>query len=129
MLVNVNKTKFVIPLSNVIKIFKIDKEALKSNFSSTLVLDGKQIPFINLRKIFNIEENLPETYRVILVRYEENKNIAIVVDFIIGEHQTVLKPIGKYFKEQDFISATSIMGDGKVALVLDINKLIDKFKV
>ena len=53
--------------------------------------------------------------------------MGFTVDEIIGEYQAVLKPLGSAFKEQDFFSGATILGDGTVALVLDPNKLIELF--
>ena len=53
------------------------------------------------------------------------KDMNIIVDHIIGNHQTVIKPLGKLFKRIEGLSGSTILGDGSVALILDIFKLSD----
>ena len=52
--------------------------------------------------------------------------LAVAVDSIEGEYQAVLKPVGKFFKKQEFISGATILGDGTMALVLDAYKIMEK---
>ncbi len=54
--------------------------------------------------------------------------VGLIVDRIVGEHQAVLKSLGKYFANQEYISGGSILGDGSIALVLDVNKLIKQME-
>ena len=62
---------------------------------------------------------------IVVVNYE-NKRIGLVVDNIVGQYQAVLKPLGKHYRDQEFISSASILGDGTVALVMDTNKMVKK---
>ena len=56
----------------------------------------------------------------------QNEKTGLVVDEIIGEHQTVIKSLGSYYKSVDVVSGASVLGDGSVALIMDIKKLIEK---
>ncbi|MFW6103723.1 MAG: chemotaxis protein CheW, partial [Bacteroidota bacterium] len=60
------------------------------------------------------------------VHYDETR-VGLVVDNVIGEYQAVLKSMGKMYNEQEMISGATILGDGTVALVMDTNKMIEKF--
>jgi len=79
-----------------------------------------------LREQFKIKDAIPIKEEVLVVKYE-NREVGLIIDKVIGEFQTVLKPLGKHYKNQEFISGGTILGDGNVALVLDTNKIISKF--
>lgn len=126
LLVGIGNTRYVIPLAVVDKCYEVAYSKLEDDFNKILLLDDVEIPFLNLRKELRIEENPPELTQVIVVNNGERK-VAISVDLIVGEYQAVLKPIGKYYKNQDYISGATILGDGTIALVLDTNKIISNF--
>jgi len=91
-----------------------------------LIYEDKKIPFFYLRKEFNLLKNIPKLQQGILI-FNEKTLLILIIDEVLGEHQAVLKPIGKHFKNQEFISGASIMGDGNIALVLDTNKILKYF--
>jgi len=126
LLVKVDSTHFVIPLSAVDKIYAVDQNEVNSKFNNVLVLDGKQVSFFNVRKEFGVLANTQEKEQVVVVNYEENR-VGLIVDFVVGEYQAVLKPLGKHYKKQEMISGATILGDGSIALVLDTNKIIKLF--
>ena len=87
------------------------------------VYNDEPLPVINLRLLFEIGDQQPENTALILVK-AKNMRICLTADKVIGEHQAVLKSLGRYFAEQEYISGASILGDGRIALVLDTDKLI-----
>ena len=126
LLVRITDTHYVIPLSAVDKIFAVEHNKLVNTFNNLVILEEEQVPFYYLREEFGLPENTAETEQVVVVRYEE-KRIGLTVDEVVGEYQAVLKPLGKYYKEQEIISGATILGDGTIALVLDTNKAIKQF--
>ncbi len=126
LLVKVFDTFYIIPLSSVDKIYAAEHKKLYNTFNHLIVLDGQQIPFFYLREEFTLEENKANLEQVIVVRYEDRR-IGLVVDQVVGEYQAVLKPLGKYYKNQEIISGATILGDGTIALVIDTNKAIKYF--
>ncbi|MDD2196918.1 MAG: chemotaxis protein CheA [Bacteroidales bacterium] len=126
LLVKVDDTHYIIPLSVVDKIYAVEHEKIVKTFNNVLVLDAKQIPFFYIRREFNHTENTEKYEQVIVVNYDE-KSVGLIVDEVIGEYQAVLKPLGKHYKKQDMISGATILGDGTVALVMDTNKIIKLF--
>ncbi|HOP04203.1 MAG TPA: chemotaxis protein CheA [Tenuifilaceae bacterium] len=126
LLVKVDETHFIIPLSVVDKIFAVEHKKIVSTFNNVVVLDGKQVPFFYIRREFDHPEAEQVYEQVIVVNFEE-KSVGLVVDTVIGEYQAVLKPLGKHYKNQDMISGATILGDGTVALVMDTNKIIKLF--
>lgn len=121
--VRVKGIELLVPLSNVDYCDKISHEELKALSRNALQMNGSLIPLINLRQMFHFADEQPEFQKLVVVHREE-KQFAILTDEVVGEHQAVLKPLGEVFKDQEYLSGASIMGDGKVSLVLDINKLV-----
>jgi two-component system, chemotaxis family, sensor kinase CheA len=126
LLVQIDGENFIVPLTVVDKCYEVHAADLRNNFNRLLILEGNQIPFLNLREKFNLKSELPEISQIIVVN-NGDKKIGITVDSIVGEYQAVLKPLGKYYKSQDYISGATILGDGTVALVFDTNKIINQF--
>lgn len=126
LLVSINKSAYVIPLAAIDKIYAVEKNKIYTSFNNLVTLDGKQIPFFSLRKEFNLSASDEELEQVVVVNFEDN-SVGMVVDFVIGEYQAVLKPLGKHYKTHDIFSGATILGDGTVALVMDTNKIIKDF--
>jgi two-component system chemotaxis sensor kinase CheA len=122
----IGRTSYVVPTSAVHKIYSVAHSQIQKSFDNLLVLDGKQTPFFYLRQQFNHPEDPPAKEEVIVVKYE-NKEVGLIIDKVMGEFQTVLKPLGRHYQKQEFISGATILGDGSVALVLDTNKIISGF--
>ena len=126
LLVKSNHADFVIPLSSIENCYEIPAAHTLTGINNLMVFNGEQIPFINL-----VEEPGPATHRntnreMIVVHYEETK-VGLLVDQIIGKLQAVLKPLGRHFQHVDTISGATILGDGKIALVLNTNKVIEQY--
>jgi two-component system chemotaxis sensor kinase CheA len=126
LLVKINDVSFVIPLAAVDRCFEAPAVQQLNRFNNLIILDGEQIPFISLSEEFDGKENLSGSQEIILVYYDE-KRVALIVDNIVGKFQAVLKPLGRYFQNMDHISGATILGDGKIALVLDTNKVVEEY--
>lgn len=124
LLVAVGDNKYVIPISAIDKIYALEPQEVKQSFNNVIVIDNQQKPYIDLRKIFQApEKENAEIVRMIMIKAEERVT-GVIVDNIIGEYQTVVKPLGRYLKKQEYISGASILGDGTIALVVDSSRLI-----
>jgi two-component system chemotaxis sensor kinase CheA len=123
LLVKVFKNQYVIPIANIEKIYALDTVSFGKTFNHVVNIDEEQFPFIDLRETFETEMLNKGTEQLILVKYEDRK-VGLLVDQVIGEYQTVVKPLGRFLKKQENISGASIMGDGTIALVIDTNRLI-----
>ena len=126
LLVRVFDTFYVIPLSAVEKIYAINHQDIENKFNNVLVLGGERIPYFYLRGEFKLDSSDNKLEQVIVVSYE-NQKVGLVVDDVIGEYQAVLKPLGKHYKNQEIISAATILGDGTIALVIDTNRAVYHF--
>jgi len=88
----------------------------------TIGYEERLIPFVSLRELFSLNGDRPEMTKMIILKKNENR-FAIFADQIIGQHQAVLKPMGDLVKDHREISAASILGNGEVAYLLDMNTL------
>ena len=88
-------------------------------------LRGKVIPLIRMDQVLDIEpkEEEPESLTVVIVQKGENL-AGLVVDNLIGQQEIVIKSLGKYINNNKIISGATILGDGEVALILDVNVLM-----
>ncbi|MGF7141448.1 chemotaxis protein CheA [Roseimarinus sediminis] len=124
--VKIDERIFIIPLIQVEKIISLTNFVSDSTLNQVMTIEGEQYPFFDLRSDFNIGGEVPARREIVMVSYE-NERVALIVDAVTGENQTVLKPLGKHYKNQNFISGGTILGDGSVALVLDVNKIVTEF--
>ena len=83
------------------------------------------LPYIRLRELYQIEGKIPKRQNLVVVQYGENK-AGIVVDRLLGEFQTVIKPLGKLFAHLKGIGGSTILGNGEVALILSISAMMQE---
>lgn len=121
-LVGVEKSAYVIPLDTVVECIELKDQPDNQHY---LNLRGEVLPFVRLRDTFNIEGELPPRENVVVVQYAGQK-AGIVVDQLLGEFQTVIKPLGNIFKHLRGIGGSTILGSGEVALILDVQALIQR---
>lgn len=126
LLIRVGGYYYVIPSSGIKKIYDVNQQPLKNEFRQVVELEGNQIPYLNMHQEFEQESDLPENQIVVTVSFE-NQVFGLVVDEVIREYQAVIKPLGKLLNAQDIFSGASILGNGQLALVLDTNKIIQKY--
>ena len=122
-LVMINTNSYIIPLSAIDKIHELRPEQLEKAFNNMVEIEGEQIPFITLKDNSQNGSQSNSAKYLLLINFE-NQKVGLVVNEVFGEHQVVLKPLGHFMKTKDYFSGATILGDGKVALVIDTNKLI-----
>ncbi len=128
LLVQVKNESYIIPLFSVFKIYPITYSKYSESFHGTIKIDNERLPYYDIIKEF-YDDYIPENDKaqVIIVENEEDK-FGLIVENIIGEYQAVLKPLGYIYENKDFFSGASILGNGSIALVLDVSKLIRKIQ-
>ena len=85
---------------------------------------GKTIPLIRLHQVMGLDfDDSGDEYLVVVVRKGE-KQAALLVEDLIGQQEIVIKPLGKYLSNIRYLSGATILGNGNVSLILDINSLI-----
>jgi two-component system chemotaxis sensor kinase CheA len=125
LLVKVQGSLFILPLSEISRIHELERTVLDDSFNQVAVIGNRQVPFFFIRQGLELEGEEPDTLQVVEVKYQKS-TVGLVFDEIIGEYQAVLKPLSKLYRKLDIMSAASILGDGSVALVLDPNRLVRK---
>lgn len=122
-LVGVGKASYVIPLDMVIECIELaHDDGEERNY---LNLRGEVLPFVRLRKMFEIDGPRPLRENVVVVQYAGYK-AGIVVDQLLGEFQTVIKPLSSIFRHLRGIGGSTILGSGEVALILDVQSLVQR---
>ncbi len=115
---------YVLPLAMVTECTDIDKSELISKEGGNYInLRGDVLPFMRMRKFLMEPGEEPDKPKVVVVEYSRKK-VGLVVDDLVGEFQTVIKPMGKIFSRLQWLSGSTILGTGEVAYILDIPKLI-----
>jgi len=123
LLIKVGQNEYVIPISSVEKIHEFVNATISNTLNNILSIGEKQYPFIDLRNVFDAKTQIEGSEQLILIK-SEDKIVGLVADQVIGEYQTVVKPLGRYLKKHETISGASIMGNGNIAFVIDTNRLI-----
>jgi two-component system chemotaxis sensor kinase CheA len=122
-MVGVATARFIVPLDMVVECIELPHDALIPDRPRYINLRGEVLPYVCLRHHFGIEGETVRRPSVVVVRSGEHKT-GILVDNLHGEIQTVIKPMGGIFRHMRTISGTSILGTGDIALILDINQLV-----
>jgi two-component system chemotaxis sensor kinase CheA len=117
--VGVGRSVFVLPLEMVDECVEFRPEP-GHNYTD---LRGQVLPFIRLRELFELDGQPPARQNIVVVKYAGQK-FGLVVDALHGEAQTVIKPLSSMFAQVKGISGSSILGNGEVALILDIPALL-----
>ena len=128
LLVKIGKEHFVLPLSAVEECVELTREDVKNSHGNDLAkVRGKLIPFISLRKLFDISGDRPDIEQIVIASVH-GARIGFVVDCVIGQHQTVIKPLGRMYQDVKGISGATVLGDGSVALILDMGILLQSME-
>lgn len=127
MTICVGEERFILPLSSVIEAIKIEEKSVEKlpNGSRMLRLRDNYLPLISLRQVLNVPGEYREEDMAIVVDTEANGSVALLVDELIGQRQVVLKSLEANFRRVDGVSGATILGDGKVALILDVSGLLE----
>jgi len=123
-LIKVGKETYGIPLTNVSRCVQVQQKKIKTiEGHESFVIDEEDLPLLRLKQMFNMESNDPENLTAVVVEKSGDK-AGLVVDKILGEQELIIKPLEKSLRKTKGFSGAAILGDGNVALILDINTLI-----
>ena len=125
LLVRVGRGRYVIPLSAVEECVELSmEEDARSRGRNFLNIRGDLVPFLRLRELFKASTAADRYQKVVIVSAGELR-VGLVVDQVIGDHQTVIKSLSKLHADVEIFSGATILGDGTVALILDIAHLVE----
>ncbi len=123
-LIGVGHSKFILPLDAVVEVIE-NRAALgliDARGRGAVELRGQVLPVVSLRTLYALEGDEPERCSVVVLK-AGTRRYGVLVDQLLGQHQTVIKPLGRMFRSLRGMSGSSILGNGEVALIFDVNSL------
>lgn len=123
--VGVGQSQFVIPLDLVEECVEMEPGGNTAEAVGHISLHGSVLPLIHLHHMFDIRQKAGRRQSVVVVR-SAGKRVGIVVDELLGELQAVIKPLSRLFSQLQGIGGSTILGTGKVALILDVPGLVER---
>jgi two-component system, chemotaxis family, sensor kinase CheA len=124
LIVDLGGDQFIIPMAAVTENVELGRvQRTRQNGRNVIPVRGELVPYIDLRAAFRVEGNSPQIEKVVIVRHGEDR-VGLVVDRVLGTHQTVLQSLGRFFRKINVVSGSTILGDGRVALILDIAAIV-----
>ena len=128
LLSRVSDIDYVLPIGSIIETLSIDAQPItKVSGQPVIILRGQTVPIIKLRNLFKVAGSFTEESAdnyVVVVGSAEQK-VGLVVDRLLGEQEVVIKSISKYCGELPGLSGATILGNGRVALIVDINSILE----
>ncbi|WP_227767297.1 chemotaxis protein CheA [Zhaonella formicivorans] len=127
LLVYLDESVFAFPLSSVVEIINVERKNIQRVQKRDVVLvRGEVLPLVKLRQVLHgggAQGELPDKFPVVVCGISE-KRVGLVVDALLGEQEIVIKSLGEYIGQVAGLAGATIMGDGRVALILDVRGLI-----
>lgn len=125
LLMQIGETHFVLPLNSVDECVELTREAaISTNGQHLMNVRNEVVPYVPLRELFDINGDKPPIEQIVITE-QDGQRVGFVVDQIIGEHQTVIKNLGKTYKDAQGFAGATILADGTVALILDVKGVLD----
>jgi two-component system chemotaxis sensor kinase CheA len=123
-LVGVGESKFVLPLDAVVEVIENRPavNAIDDRGRGVVELRGQVLPVVGLRELYALESRAPERASVVVLQ-TGGRRYGVVVDQLLGQHQTVIKPLGRMLRSLRGMSGSTILGNGEVALIFDVASL------
>lgn len=124
LLVEIGRDQFIVPMSVVSENVELPKaDRGRNNGRNVVAIRGELVPYVRLRDAFAIHGAAPEVEKIVVARHGHDR-IGLVVDRVLGNHQTVIQSLGRFYRDIGLVSGATIMGDGRVALILDLGGLV-----
>jgi len=121
--VRVGNETFIVPLEHVTECTELPAEQSNADASGILSLRGSALPYIRLRRVFGVPGVTPKKENIVVVKINEF-HAGIAVDELLGGMQTVVKPLGRAFRGVSGIAGSTVLGDGRVGLIVDVPSLL-----
>jgi len=121
--VDVGGETYILPLTNIIESLLIGQADLRSvsGEGQMIHVRGEYLPLISMRELFNLPARpMPVGGCIVVIVEAEGSKVALLVDDLLGQHQVVIKSLESNYRKLPGISGATIMGNGKVALILDV---------
>jgi two-component system, chemotaxis family, sensor kinase CheA len=121
--VRVGTETFVVPLEHVTECTELPADQRNSEASGILSLRGTALPYVRLRRVFSVGGEAPKRENIVVVKMNDI-HAGIAVDELLGGMQTVVKPLGRAFRGVSGIAGSTVLGDGRVGLIVDVPSLL-----
>ncbi|MGA7081051.1 MAG: chemotaxis protein CheA [Terriglobales bacterium] len=121
--VRVGSETFVVPLEHVTECTELPTEQRNSDPSGILSLRGTALPYVRLRRAFGLSGDAAKKENIVVVKVNDFQ-AGIAVDELLGGMQTVVKPLGRAFRGVPGIAGSTVLGDGRVGLIIDVPSLL-----
>jgi two-component system chemotaxis sensor kinase CheA len=120
LVVQAGDERFIVPLAAVTETVELPEgDRARHNQRQAVVVRGELVPYLSLRDTFGDTGPPPANEKVVIIQ-EGDDRIGLVVDRVLGNHQTVIQSLGRMYRGLDVTAGATIMGDGRVALILDL---------
>jgi two-component system chemotaxis sensor kinase CheA len=126
LLLGVGDACFVLPLANTLECIELTRADIeRANGKHLASVRDELVPYLRLREHFNISTEPPAIEQIMIVETEEGR-FGFVVDQVLGNCQTVIKNLGRFYRHVQVVSGATILGNGTVALILDPERLVQE---
>jgi two-component system chemotaxis sensor kinase CheA len=128
LLIRVGEDSFTIPLANVEETLRISESEISiMEDTEVMYLRGKTLPIFRLATLFCLKSNqkVNDTDFFVVVVNTGNQRIGLMVDALLGQEEVVIKPLADYLHENNCFSGATIIGDGRISLILDVYELMN----
>ena len=124
LMVRVANDRYILPLGSAREAIELRRDRrLAANGRNIVDLHGEMMPYLRLRELFDYPGEPPPIERIVIVELDDRR-IGLAVDEVLGNHQTVLKSLGWLGRRVDVFTGATVLGDGRVALIVDIPGLV-----
>lgn len=125
LLIKLEDEIYAIPLSSITEITSIKNDSIRDIQGQEIILyRGKTIPIVRLNKIMQLNTEKVVDEHVVVVVKKGEKEAGLLVDSLIGQQEIVIKPLGKFLANTKYLSGATILGNGNISLIVDVNSLI-----
>ncbi|MEG6512951.1 chemotaxis protein CheA [Desulforamulus ruminis] len=125
LMVTLGKQVYAFPLTNVSETLRISQEEIRRvGNNEVIVVRDKILPLARLGRLFNCSDCAEDAKMFVVILGSGDKQVAVVVDKLLGEQEIVIKSLGDYLGQLAGLSGACILGDGKVALIVDVRGLV-----
>lgn len=126
LLVSVDEALFVLPLASTLECIELTRDEVeRANGKHVANVRGEIVPYIQLREYFAMGSPAPEREQIMVVESDEGR-CGLVVDQVLGDCQTVIRSLGRLYRQVQVVSGATILGNGAVALILDPQRLVQE---
>ena len=126
LLIEAGQEIYAIPISRVLKTLEVDRDNVKTSQKQSLIdFDGYLIPILSLRKIFRLPPLTGQAKFIpVIVTEAKGKIVGLVVDKLVGQQETFIRPLGRPLNKIGGLSGTTVLGNGRTIFLLDVGNLI-----